>query len=190
MSGISALATRGEYRIYAADNDTSDDYALSDDTLQLTATTAALRTIPMTGYRGLSELIFTGTDGENEAYSVRLYLIDRFAKQEPRGLNVDPGFQDIMRLYCTYTVTLGTKTGVENGIINDNQLIGDTITATLSDFGTQLNTVYGITHQVYSPGSDSIAFVSIMDLFDRFAWTLDFNMDTAASGNAIYRLST
>lgn len=191
MSAIVGLQTvSGELRKYSATDSTATELALSDNTVQAHATTDALNPVQMNGIRGLSQLIFTGTDAANETFTVDLYLIDRIRKTRgPRDVG-DIVFTDILRKYCSYAVTLGAKTGVADGVIGSSELFADTIVPTITTWGTKMNSIYGITHQVHSPADDTIAFVSIMDLFDKYAWVLDFDSTGAASMNAAYQLAT
>lgn len=168
--------------LYLASNSTSASFP---------ATTAGRKTTPSgstlfslgPGYgvrhRGVEMTPF-GAGSANQTFDYKVWVVKRgYASLNGAASDIS------QQLFCSGTVTLGATAGVAtSGGPKSTDLIGDTITVTLSAYGTAVVAAYnGLSPSVFSPADDTEARLFIPELGDASDIFIEFDMTGATSGN-------
>lgn len=135
-------------------------------------------------YRSI-ELIFYGDGADDSTFDYRVWLIARLA-----------GSSRVRASLHSYgTATLSTVVGSSLDVVSASERFADTLTntrATASSpygHGAAMESAYGASTQVYSPGSNGdAARLIIPDVGGADAVWVDFDLTGATGANALYRL--
>lgn len=154
------------------------------------------RVVPLSGARGAAFQFF-GTDAENEALAAVRIWAGSFANwsgatQPGKGYDA-ASFIDIAPYGDTGAVTWGTCTGAGTGdLVPSTSFIADTIASwTVSSYSTIAETVYGLGgSDEFSPTGNVPATLFIPNFGPHVhAFIIEFDLNTAASANAVYWLT-
>lgn len=131
-------------------------------------------------FRGL-ELTPFGAGSANQTFDYKVWVVKRGFSNFNGSTPADYDQQ----LWCSGTVTLGTKAGVAtSGGPLSTDLLGDTITVTASAYATASVAAYGgLLPSAHSPADDTEARLFIPDLGDASDIFIEFDMTGATSGN-------
>lgn len=176
---MSQPITRGEaLRRLFATNSTAADYLLTAPGYAASLP-AGVGYIPMDNFVGIPEMIFYGTDANNEAAEVKLYAA-RF----------DSGGGVFTELLATLAVTLGSDVGVNGQLVTASEFFADTVAITAGPYATFLASTHNASAVALTPSTNLIAAVGFAELGNIDGVVVDVNLGTAASLNALYRRGT
>ena len=151
------------------------------------------RIVPLDGARGVT-IQFFGTDAANEIIANAAIWGVTFptfsGATVPNQSFATAAYCDLLLFGTAATITLGTAAGVDSGdLVPATSFIADTIATWTINTGSE--SVYGLgTTGEYSPADNTPAYLSIPN-FGAFVhgFVIEFDMNTSASGNALYTLT-
>lgn len=138
-----------------------------------------------------------GQGADNSQFTVRLWAHRRTgavagrqsAPRDPMEVtrtSIDGSVIKMGELVCT----LGTCTGVANGVIGTGYRFADTVAWTPSTWWLALESGFGATAGAYSPGNNTPGEFIIPDCFGVEEIIAEFTMTTATSANLLVELQT
>ena len=176
---MSQPITRGEdLRRLFDTNSTAGDYLLTAPGYAARLP-AGVGYIPLDDFVGIPEMLFVGTDADNEAAEVKLYAA-RF----------DSGGGVFTELIATLAITLGSDVGVDGQLVTSSEFFADTINVTNGPYATFLASTHNASVVALTPSTNLVAAVGLAELGTISGVAVDVNLSTAASLNVLYRRGT
>lgn len=130
-----------------------------------------------------ANVVFFGAGAAGQTITYKVWAYKRCLD----GLNSTVTIDYDRRLFCSGTATLGATAGVVSSKgIKTTDLIADTLTCTVSGFGTAITAAYGaVAPFAYSPGGGGQAQLFIPDLGNAMDFELELHIGTATNANAL-----
>ena len=184
MAGYTTLGTdKQDWRIGLTTNSTEGAFLARVATLtkpvavDSTTPTANAVVTPATGNSMC--IIPFGTNAGGEAFDIRVYGWNKVLSADDNADTEEGGDLWIPTMLTQYLCTIGTATGVASSAIVATGLFVDTIAATATTGTDNLEEI--------SPTGNIMSAMLVIDMFGAELAQIDFEMDTAESGNVLYR---
>jgi hypothetical protein len=191
-------------RVYLPTDSTQGSFTITNGRKALTNTSGNIylsgstvhRLIPVAGARGIA-IEFFGTDANNEALAAAKVWIATLAyssgQTDPISGPENASYADLRLYGTTGAVTYSTATGAGTGdLVPSTSFIADTIASwTLNAYATATESAYGLgASAIVSPADNTPATLIIPNLgAEAHAVIIEFDLNTAASANALYTLT-